>query len=35
VHRQKKAIPAVGWIAFFTDPDDNIFGLLQEDSEAR
>ena len=35
VYRQKKAIPAVGWIAFFTDPDDNIFGLLQEDSKAR
>lgn len=30
----KKAIPAVGWLAFFTDPDDNLFGLLQEDSQA-
>lgn len=27
----KKALPAVGWLAFFTDPDDNLFGLLQED----
>jgi predicted enzyme related to lactoylglutathione lyase len=35
VYRSKKAIPTVGWIAFFTDPDDNIFGLLQEDREAR
>lgn len=35
VYRPKKAIPTVGWIAFFTDPDDNIFGLLQEDREAR
>lgn len=35
VYHQKKAIPAIGWIAFFTDPDDNIFGLLQEDREAR
>ncbi len=35
VYRGKKAILAIGWIAFFTDPDDNIFGLLQEDSGAR
>ncbi|HZH35910.1 MAG TPA: VOC family protein [Flavisolibacter sp.] len=32
--RPKRAIPAVGWLAFFTDPDDNLFGILQEDSEA-
>jgi predicted enzyme related to lactoylglutathione lyase len=32
--KPKKAIPAVGWLAFFTDPDDNIFGILQEDSSA-
>ena len=32
--KAKKAIPAVGWLAFFTDPDDNIFGLLQEDRNA-
>ena len=32
--RAKKAIPAVGWLAFFTDPDDNLFGLLQEDRSA-
>ncbi len=32
--KSKKAIPAVGWLAFFTDPDDNIFGLLQEDKNA-
>ncbi|HEU4902357.1 MAG TPA: VOC family protein [Flavisolibacter sp.] len=32
--KAKKAIPAVGWLAFFTDPDDNLFGLLQEDSSA-
>jgi predicted enzyme related to lactoylglutathione lyase len=34
VMKFKKAIPAVGWLAFFTDPDDNIFGLLQEDKDA-
>lgn len=32
--KAKKAIPAVGWLAFFTDPDDNIFGILQEDRNA-
>ena len=32
--KAKKAIPAVGWLAFFTDPDDNLFGLLQEDRNA-
>ena len=34
IMKAKKAIPAVGWLAFFTDPDDNIFGLLQEDAGA-
>lgn len=32
--KTKKAIPAIGWLAFFTDPDDNIFGIMQEDSNA-
>lgn len=32
--KPKKSIPAVGWLAFFTDPDDNIFGVLQEDRKA-
>jgi uncharacterized protein len=32
--KKAKAIPAVGWLAFFSDPDDNIFGILQEDREA-
>lgn len=32
--KEKRAIPAVGWLAFFTDPDDNIFGILQEDKNA-
>lgn len=32
--KTKKAIPAVGWLAFFTDPDDNIFGILEEDAAA-
>ena len=32
--KTKRAIPAVGWLAFFSDPDDNIFGILQEDGNA-
>jgi predicted enzyme related to lactoylglutathione lyase len=32
--KEKKAIPTVGWLAFFADPDDNIFGIMQEDSGA-
>ena len=28
----KKPVPAVGWIAFFTDPDGNVHGILQYDS---
>ena len=34
IMKSKKAIPAIGWLAFFTDPDDNLFGLLQEDRNA-
>lgn len=32
--KPKRVIPAVGWLAFFTDPDENLFGLLQEDKNA-
>lgn len=31
----KKAIPGVGWTALFKDPEDNIFGLMEEDPTAR
>jgi uncharacterized protein len=27
----KTVIPGTGWIAYFTDPDNNIFGIWQED----
>lgn len=30
----KMAIPAVGWLAYFTDPDGNIHGIMQEDKNA-
>lgn len=27
----KRAIPGVGWLAYFTDPDGNIHGIMQND----
>jgi uncharacterized protein len=27
-------IPGVGYLSFFKDPDENIFGVMQEDSNA-
>jgi predicted enzyme related to lactoylglutathione lyase len=30
----KMAIPTVGWLAYFTDPDGNIHGLYQHDPTA-
>lgn len=32
---QPMAIPTVGWLAFFQDPDRNIHGVMQEDKEAK
>ncbi|NOT41095.1 MAG: VOC family protein [Alphaproteobacteria bacterium] len=31
----KMAIPGVGWVAYAKDPDGNIFGLHQEDRNAK
>lgn len=31
----KMAIPGVGWLAYFKDPDQNIFGVMQSDSAAK
>jgi uncharacterized protein len=31
----KMPIPTVGWLAYFTDPDGNIHGVYQNDSEAK
>ncbi len=31
----KTAVPGVGWLAYFTDPDGNIFGLMQDDKNAK
>lgn len=31
----KMAVPGIGWLAYLKDPDGNIFGLMQADTEAR
>jgi predicted enzyme related to lactoylglutathione lyase len=31
----KQAVPGVGWMASFIDPEGNIFGLMQEDPTAK
>lgn len=31
----KMAIPGVGWLAYYTDPDGNIFGIMQRDAAAK
>jgi hypothetical protein len=30
----KMAIPGVGWLAYFHDPEGNIFGIMQADTSA-
>ena len=31
----KMAIPGIGWFAVFKDPEDNLFGLMENDPEAK
>jgi predicted enzyme related to lactoylglutathione lyase len=31
----KSAIPGIGWFALFKDMDDNVFGLMQNDPQAK
>jgi predicted enzyme related to lactoylglutathione lyase len=31
----KHAVPGVGYLAYFNDPEGNIFGIMQEDKSAR
>lgn len=31
----KSAIPGVGWIAYYLDPENNAFGVMQADESAR
>ena len=33
--RHKRAIPGVGWMAYFKDPEGNMFGMMQEDTTAK
>jgi predicted enzyme related to lactoylglutathione lyase len=31
----KHAVPGVGWLAYFKDPDGNLFGAMQPDDQAK
>ena len=33
--KPKMAIASVGWLAFFSDPDGNCLGIMQEDKNAK
>jgi hypothetical protein len=33
--RQKMAVPGVGWLAYFIDPEGNIHGMMQSDPKAK
>jgi predicted enzyme related to lactoylglutathione lyase len=30
----KMAVPGVGWLAYFKDPEGNVFGMMQADEKA-
>ncbi len=30
----KGAVPGVGWVAYYLDPENNVFGVMQEDPAA-
>jgi len=32
--RPRMAVPGVGWMAYIKDPESNVFGLMQSDSNA-
>lgn len=32
---EKSAVPGVGWLAYFKDPDGNLFGVMQPDEAAK
>jgi uncharacterized protein len=32
---EKMPVPTVGWLAYFKDPDGNLFGVLQPDENAK
>jgi predicted enzyme related to lactoylglutathione lyase len=33
--RPKLAVPGVGWMAYFKDPEGNVWGMMQTDKSAR
>jgi predicted enzyme related to lactoylglutathione lyase len=33
--RPKRAVPGVGWMAYFEDPEGNIWGIMQSDDSAK
>jgi predicted enzyme related to lactoylglutathione lyase len=33
--RPKMAVPGVGWMVYFTDPEGNVWGLMESDESAR
>ena len=33
--RPKMAVPGVGWMAYFKDPEGNMFGIMEEDTTAK
>jgi predicted enzyme related to lactoylglutathione lyase len=33
--RPKHAVPGIGWLAYFKDPEDIVTGIMQEDPEAK
>jgi hypothetical protein len=33
--RPKMAVPGVGWMAYFKDPEGNIFGMMESDESAK
>jgi predicted enzyme related to lactoylglutathione lyase len=35
VVRPKMAVPGVGWMAYFKDPEGNIFGMMESDESAK
>lgn len=33
--RPKTAVPGVGWMAYFKDPEGNVWGIMENDESAR
>ena len=33
--RAKMAVPGVGWMAYFRDPEGNVWGIMESDESAR